>query len=99
MKNYKLKILITEGDTELEKTISLQAGNPSELSQKINAFKILSESISHDDLIATVELIHEKPELISVIKNMIDESENLTETQMMVRLPKYVKRVLNVLKG
>ncbi len=99
MKTYKLQISIKEGGTELEKNISLEAENPSELSQKINAIKILSESINHEDLMSTVELIHEKPQLIPVVKNMIDEGENLSETQMMVRLPKYVKQVLRVLKN
>lgn len=99
MKTYKLQIKIKEGDTELEKNISLQANNPSELSQKINSLKILSDSIDHDDLISTVELIHEKPKLIPVVKNMIEEGDKLSETQMMLRLPKYVKQVLSVLKN
>ena len=99
MKTYDLTISIKEGDTELEKSISLQAENPSELSQKINSLKVLSESINHEDLMSTVELIHEKPKLIPVVKNMIEEGEDLSETQMMVRLPKYVKQVLNVLKN
>jgi alkyl hydroperoxide reductase subunit AhpF len=99
MKTYKLQIKIKEGDTELEKNISLQANNPSELSQKINSLKVLSESIQHEDLISTVELIHEKPKLIPVVKNMIEEGDKLSETQMMLRLPKYVKQVLRVLKN
>ena len=98
MKNYKLRIQITEGNTELEKNISLQADNPQELSQKINSLKLLSEAIEHEDLISTVELIHEKPKLIPVVKNMIEEGDKLSETQMMLRLPKYVKQVLKVLK-
>lgn len=99
MKTYQLQITIKEGGTELEKNISLQANNPSELSQKINAIKLLSESINHEDLISTVELIHEKPKLIPVVKNMIEEGDSLSEAQMMVRLPKYIKQVLNVLKN
>jgi len=99
MKNYKLKIQIKEGDTELEKNISLQAENPSELSQKINAIKVLSEAVNHEDLMSTVELIHEKPKLIPLVKNMIEEGDKLSETQMMLRLPKYVKQVMKVLKS
>lgn len=99
MKTYKLQIKIKEGNTELEKNISLQAENPSELSQKINSLKVLSESIEHEDFMSTVELIHEKPKLIPVVKNMIEEGDKLSETQMMLRLPKYVKQVLSVLKA
>ena len=99
MKTYNLTILITDGEKQLEKNISLQANNPKELSQKINSLKVLSESIEHEDFISTVELIHEKPKLIPVVKNMIEEGEDLSETQMMLRLPKYVKQVLRVLKN
>ena len=60
---------------------------------------MLSESIEHEDFISTVELIHEKPKLIPVVKNMIEEGDKLSETQMMLRLPKYVKQVLKVLKN
>jgi hypothetical protein len=99
MKTYKLTILISDGAKPLEKKIDIKAENPSQLSEKINALKVLSESIEHEDFISTVELIHEKPDLIPVIKNMIEEGESLSETQMMVRLPKYVKQVLRVLKN
>jgi len=99
MKTYNLTILITDGEKQLEKNISLKAENPKELSQKINSLKVLSESIEHEDFISTVELIHEKPKLIPVVKNMIEEGEKLSETQMMLRLPKYVKQVLKVLKS
>jgi len=99
MKTYNLTILITDGEKQLEKNISLEAENPKELSQKINSLKVLSESIEHEDFISTVELIHEKPKLIPVVKNMIEEGDKLSETQMMLRLPKYVKQVLRVLKN
>jgi len=99
MKNYNLTILISDGKKQLEKNISLQAENPSELSEKINSLKILSEAVNHEDLMSTVELIHEKPDLIPVVKNMIEEGDKLSETQMMMRLPKYVKQVMKVLKG
>jgi len=99
MKTYNLTILITDGEKQLEKNISLEAENPMELSQKINSLKVLSESIEHKDFISTVELIHEKPKLIPVVKNMIEEGDKLSETQMMLRLPKYVKQVLKVLKS
>jgi len=99
MKTYNLTILITDGEKQLEKNISLEAENPKELSQKINSLKVLSESIEHEDFISTVELIHEKPKLIPVVKNLIEEGDKLSETQMMLRLPKYVKQVLKVLKS
>lgn len=99
MKTYKLSITISEGGQELQKEIQLDAADPKELSQKLNALKILNQSINHEDLMSTVEMIHEKPELIPVVKEMIEEGEELTEAQMMLRLPKYLKKVLTILKS
>lgn len=99
MKKYNLVITIDEDGQELQKSLQLEAENAGELSQKLNALKILNESISHEDLMSTVEMIHEKPELIPVVKEMLDEGETLSEAQMLLRLPKYVKRVLQVLKS
>ena len=99
MKKYNLTIIIKDGDSELEKKLQLYANNSKELSQKLNALKVLNESIKHDDLMATVEMIHEKPELIPVVKKMLDDGDKYTEAQMMLRLPGYVKKVLRVLKS
>ena len=99
MKNYKLKITISEGGSEMQKDIQLEANNAKELSQKLNALKVLNKSINHEDLMSTVEMISEKPDLIPVVKNMLEDGENLSEGQMMIRLPRYVKQVLRVLKN
>ena len=99
MKTYNLKIIINENGSELNKNLSIEANDASELSQKLNALKILNQSISHEDLMSTVEMIHEKPDLIPVVKNMLDDGENLSETQLLMKLPKYVRQVLQVLKS
>jgi hypothetical protein len=99
MKTFQLTIIIKENGQELQKELKLKAENSNELSQKLNALRILNESIDHEDLMSTVEMIHEKPELIPVVKKMLDEGEQLTEAQMLLRLPKYVKQVLQVLKS
>ena len=99
MKKYSLNIAIKEGDSELQKNLILKAENSNELSQKLNALKVLNESIKHEDLMATVEMIHEKPEIIPIVKDMLDDGDKYTEAQMMVRLPGYVKKVLRVLKS
>ena len=99
MKTYNLKIIINDNGSELNKNLSIEANDANELSQKLNALKILNQSISHEDLMSTVEMIHEKPELIPVVKNMLDDGENLSETQLLMKLPKYVRQVLQVLKS
>lgn len=99
MKTYQLTITIKESGQELQKELQLEAENAQELSQKLNALKVLNQSIGHEDLMSTVEMIHEKPELIPVVKEMLEEGEQLTEAQMLMRLPRYVRKVLKVLKS
>ncbi len=99
MKTYQLSISINDNGKELNKKLELRANDADELSQKLNALKVLNNSVEHEDLIATMELIHEKPDLVPVIKNMLNEGETLSEGQLMLRLPKYVKQVLKVLKS
>ncbi|PLX10627.1 MAG: hypothetical protein C0594_04720 [Marinilabiliales bacterium] len=99
MKTYHLTITIKEGEKELQKDLQLEAENTGELSQKLNALKVLNNSIKHEDLMSTVEMIHEKPDLIPVVKDMLEEGEHLSEAQMLMRLPKYVRKVLKVLKS
>ncbi len=99
MRKYHLTITIREGNSELQKEIILTANDSNELSQKLNALKVLNSAINHEDLMSVVEMIHEKPELIPLIKEMLDDGDKYSEAQMMIRLPKYVKQVLRVLKS
>jgi len=99
MKTYKMQIKIHENGQELNKNFELEANNANELSQKFNALKVLNASIGHEDLMSTVEMIHEKPDLIPLVKEMIEEGEQLSEAQMLMRLPAYVRKVMKVLKS
>ena len=99
MKTYQLQITINENGKELYKDIKLSASDINELSEKLDAFETLNQSVAHDDLISTVDLFNEKPELVPLIKNMIEEGEELSESQLLMRVPKYVKQVLRVLKS
>lgn len=99
MKTYQLTIIIKEGDQELQKFLAIDANNRGELAQKLNALREINKVLDHDDFMATAELITEKPDIIPVVKEMLEEGEQLSEAQMMLRLPKYVKNVLKVLKA
>ena len=99
MINYNLNIEIEENGTRFQKAMQLTAVDKKELSEKLNALAVLSEVLEHDDFITTVEVIKEKPGLIPVVKEMLEEGENLSEAQLLARLPKYVRRVLKVLKS
>ena len=99
MKTYQLQITINEDGKELYKDIKLSASDINELSEKLDAFETLNQSVAHDDLISSVDLFNEKPELVPLIKNMIEEGEELSESQLLMRVPKYVKQVLRVLKS
>ena len=62
MKTYQLQITINEDGKELYKDIELSASDINELSEKLDAFETLNQSVAHDDLISTVDLFNEKPE-------------------------------------
>jgi hypothetical protein len=99
MKTYQLQITINENGKELQKELVLLATDSNELAEKLNALQILNQSVAHEDLTSTVDLFHEKPELVPLIKNMIEEGEELSESQLLMRMPKYVKQILRVLKS
>lgn len=96
---YHLKIEVEENGKSFQKEIKVIAEDKHELSEKINALAALSAVLSHDDFMVSSEVICEKPELIPVIKEMLEEGENLSEAQLLARLPKYVRNVLKVLKS
>lgn len=99
MKTFELSIVFDDEGRSFRKNVSITAADRDELSEKLDLMTTLSEAVKHDDLCVTVELIKEKPGLIPVIKEMIKEGENLSETQLMLRLPKYVSKVVKVLKS
>ena len=99
MKKFELNITINENGREYSKKLSFNAYDKSEIAQKLNALKEINQVLDHDDFMATAELITEKPDIIPVVKEMLEEGERLSEAQMMMRLPKYVKNVLKVLKA
>jgi hypothetical protein len=99
MKKFKLNITINDEGAEYTKNISFAANSKSEISQKLNALKEINKVLDHNDFMSTAELIIEKPAIIPVVKEMLEEGEQLSEAQMMLRLPKYVKNVLKVLKA
>lgn len=99
MKQYQLTITINDGGKTLQKSLTLKAEDSNELSQKLNALKEINNVLDHNDFMATAELITEKPDIIPVVKEMLEEGEKLSEAQMMMRLPKYVRNVLKVLKS
>jgi len=99
MKTFELSIIFDDEGRSFRKEISITAENRDELSEKLELMTTLSKAVKHEDLSVTVELIKEKPGLIPVIKEMIQEGENLSETQLMLRLPKYVSKVVKVLKS
>ena len=99
MKTFELTISINEDGKDYKKFVKITAEDTDEIAQKFRALKSLSEVVSHEDFMVSVELIKEKPGLIPVIKDMIQEGESLSETQLMLKLPKYVSKVLKVLKS
>lgn len=98
MKTYSVKIQINDNGKELQKVIELKAENTTELSEKFNALKTISKHLKHEDFLDTVELISAKPQLITVIKELIEETEKLNEIQIGLKAPFMIKRVIQALK-
>jgi hypothetical protein len=63
-------------------------------SEKIEALTLLSQVLSHEDLMDTVKLIQEKPALINEIRTMAREMETMSENQMLISIPKFVNRII-----
>lgn len=98
MKTFQVKIMINDNGKELQKKINIQAENTAQLSQKFTALQSLSEHLKHEDFLDAVDLISEKPQLISIIKELIVETEELNEIQIGLKAPFMIKRVINALK-
>mgnify|MGYP000592633205 CR=1 FL=1 len=57
MKNYKI-------------ALQIQASSQTELEEKLQAFQDLQDHLSHEDLLQSVEVIVENPELVDFIKEV-----------------------------
>lgn len=53
--------------------LEIQANNPEELEEKLQAFQDLQDNLSHDDFMQAVDVVVENPELIEFIKGVAPE--------------------------
>ena len=99
MKNYELKIIVNEGGKEYDRTLNLKAKNLDQLNEKLGALFVLNQALNHEDLMVSTELIREKPGLIPVIKEIINESEEKSEAWLLTKgAARFIPRIVNALK-
>ncbi len=59
--------------------LTLQAENPEQVQEKLQAFQDLQDNLEHEDLLQAVEVIVENPEIVEFIKEVApEEGEELT---------------------
>ena len=99
MNDIPMEIRIDDNGKQLKMDISINSDNPKQLADKLKALKALSTTMNHEDYMVTVELLKEKPELVPAIKDMLREGEEMSEGQLMLRIPKYVRKIVKILKA
>lgn len=60
MKNYKVQL-------------EIEAENPEQVEEKLQAFQDLQDNLEHDDLIQAVDVVVENPEIVAFIKEVAPE--------------------------
>ena len=98
MKTYKVEIRVDDEGKTRNLFINLNAENITNLASEFQALQQLNQALEHDDFLEAKELIIAKPELISTIKDVIEETEELSDTQVMIKAPSLIRRFIKVLK-
>lgn len=83
MKNYEVEI-------------NIFANDETEVSEKLEAFAKLNQILKHQDLINTVEILQQKPQIVNIVKEFGDEFETLEDVKIMdiaKKFPTIIKRL------
>jgi|GEM_PF-6853973 len=96
----KYKVMITVNEDGKNKVFNqeIEAENLRELAEKYKLIEDLNKHLKHNDMMIAKEILTNKPQLIPAIKTIIDETENKSELQIMASAPKYVSRIIKILK-
>ena len=55
--------------------LHVEANNPQQVKEKMQAFQDLQNNLEHEDLLQAVDIIVEHPEIVDFIKEVIPESD------------------------
>ncbi len=99
MKTYRVEVRVTEDGKTRNLFLNLNAENITNLASEFQALQQLNQALEHDDFLEAKELIVAKPELVSTIKQVIEETESLSDTQVMMKAPSLIRRFIKVLKN
>ncbi len=59
--------------------LEIQALNPEQVGEKLQAFQDLQDSLEHDDFLQAVEVIVQNPDIVDFIKEVVpEEGEELS---------------------
>ncbi len=89
--------IIVDGEYKLK--LEVDALNVNELKEKLSAFKMLCSKLKHADLIVATELIRERPKLIPVIKEIMQDAEGKNKVALTFAAPVYIGKVMRVING
>ncbi len=74
-------------------TFDVKAENEGQLTEKLQAFQDLQDYLQHDDLISSVNVIVENPEIIEFVKEVVpEEGKELSLTDYILIAKKAFER-------
>ncbi len=98
MNKYNIEVRVNDNGKIKSLHIDMQAESLTHLASEIQGLQQLNKTLSHDDFMQAKELIIQKPQLVTTIKEVINETEDLSETQMLMKAPSLIRRFIKVLK-
>jgi hypothetical protein len=98
MKNYSVEITVVDNGRKAKLNQTIKAENTTELAAKFQALEQINRVLKHEDFMTAKQLLIEKPQLVPVIKEVVEDAEDLSETQLLLKAPKIIKKFIKVLK-
>jgi len=99
MKTYELKITIDDNGVKKESKVTLFANSLAEIGEQLKAYSLLNRKMLHENIMAAVEIITQRPKLIPTITEIIKDTEGKNDLQITLSAPVYVSKVMKVLKA
>ena len=99
MKTYELKISIDDNGVKKESKVTLIANSLQEIGEQLKAYSLLNRKMVHENIMAAVEIITQRPKLIPTITEIIKDTEGKNDLQITLSAPVYVSKVMKVLKA
>lgn len=75
--------------------LNIDASDKNELAEKLTAFSKLNQILQHEDLINTVEVLKQKPQIVDIVKEFADDTDlqNLNVFEIAQKIPTIIKKL------